>query len=99
MARDENLFKALADGQRRRILAMLRKSEMPAGEIADRLGLTPATVSHHLATLRNAELVRTRAEGQQRIYTINVSVVEEALVWLTRMLKPDSDQDLEEKDQ
>lgn len=87
-AQDENLFKALADGQRRRILTMLRKSEMPAGEIAERLGLTPATISHHLATLRNAGLVRTRAEGQHRIYTINVSVVEEALMLLARVLKP-----------
>jgi len=91
MARDEHLFKALADGQRRRILSMLRRNELPAGEIAGRLGLTPATVSHHLAILRNAELVRTRAEGQQRIYTINVSVVEEALMFLTQMLRPEKE--------
>ena len=70
---------------------MLRQSEMPAGEIASRLGLTPATVSHHLATLKNSGLVRTRAEGQQRIYTINLSVVEEAMMLLARLLNPDKD--------
>jgi len=87
----ETLFKALADTQRRKILTMLRKSELPAGEIAQRLGVTPATVSHHLAKLKNADLVRTRREGQLRIYTINLSVVEEALVLLTRLLSSDKE--------
>lgn len=84
--KSENLFKALADGQRRKILVMLRKTEMPAGDIATALGLTPATVSHHLAKLKNAGLVRTRSEGQQRIYAINVSVVEEALMLITQLM-------------
>lgn len=87
----ENLFKALADTQRRKILTMLRQSELPAGEIAQRLGVTPATVSHHLAKLKNADLVRTRREGQLRIYTINLSVVEEALVLLTRLLSSEKE--------
>ncbi|HSM68613.1 MAG TPA: metalloregulator ArsR/SmtB family transcription factor [Xanthomonadales bacterium] len=87
----ESLFKALADTQRRKILAMLRQSELPAGEIAQRLGVTPATVSHHLSKLKGADLVRTRREGQLRIYTINLSVVEEALVLLTRLLSSEKD--------
>jgi DNA-binding transcriptional ArsR family regulator len=87
----ETLFKALADTQRRKILTMLRQSELPAGEIAQRLGVTPATVSHHLAKLKNADLVRTRREGQLRIYTINLSVVEEALVLLTRLLRSEKE--------
>lgn len=87
----ETLFKALADTQRRKILTMLRKSELPAGEISQRLGVTPATVSHHLAKLKNADLVRTRREGQLRIYTINLSVVEEALVLLTRLLSSEKE--------
>ena len=82
----ENLFKALADSQRRKILAMLRKSELAAGEIASRLELTPATVSHHLAKLRSAELVRIRREGQQRIYALNVSVVEEAMMLIAQLI-------------
>jgi DNA-binding transcriptional ArsR family regulator len=82
----ENIFKALADGQRRKILSMLRKNELAAGEIAKKLELTPATVSHHLAKLKGAELVRTRSEGQQRIYALNVSVVEEALMLITELM-------------
>jgi DNA-binding transcriptional ArsR family regulator len=89
MMRSETLFKALADGQRRKILAMLRGTEMAAGEIAARLDLTPATASHHLAQLKGADLVRVRREGQLRIYTINVSVVEEALMLLAKLIRTD----------
>ena len=84
----ENIFKALADGQRRRILQLLRRGELPAGQLAEALDLTPATISHHLATLKKADLVRVRREGQQRIYALNVSVVEDALLLLTKLVKP-----------
>lgn len=86
--RGENLFKALADAQRRQILEMLRHTELSAGEIAARLQLAPATVSYHLNLLKAAELVRMRRDGQQRIYAINMSVVEELVVLLSRLLKP-----------
>ena len=84
----ENIFKALADRQRRQILRLLRQRERPAGDIADALELTPATVSHHLARLKAADLVRVRREGQQRIYALNTSVVEEALLLITELIKP-----------
>ncbi len=84
----ENIFRALADGHRRNILQLLRKGELPAGEISNRIDLTAATVSHHLAILRNAGLVRMRKEGQHRIYTLNVSVVEEALMFIAGIMKP-----------
>jgi len=79
----DTVFKALADEQRRRLLRMLRGGELPAGEIARRLDLTPATVSHHLAQLRAAELVRVRREGQQRIYALNTSVLEEVFLLMS----------------
>jgi len=84
----ENIFKALADLQRRRMLRLLRHGERPAGDIAVELGLAPATVSHHLALLKNAGLVRVRREGQQRIYALNASVFEETLMLLTELFNP-----------
>jgi DNA-binding transcriptional ArsR family regulator len=84
--RHEQIFRALAEGQRRNILKMLRKGELPAGEISSRAHLTPATVSHHLSVLRNAQLVRMRKEGQQRIYALNVSAVEEAMMFIADIL-------------
>lgn len=80
---DDGVFKALADGQRRKLLRMLRSGELPAGEIARRLELKPATVSHHLAQLKAAGLVRVRRDGQQRIYALNTSVLEEVLLLMS----------------
>ena len=82
---DDSVFKALADAQRRRLLRMLRGGELPAGEIARRLELKPATVSHHLAQLRSAGLVRVRREGQQRIYALNTSVLEEVMLLMSNL--------------
>lgn len=84
----ESLFRALADTQRRRILRLLRGGERAAGELADALGLAPATLSHHLSLLRNAGLVRVRRDGRQRIYALNTSVMEDAMVWMTDLLTP-----------
>ena len=85
--RSESVFKALADEQRRRLLRVLRGGELPAGEIARHLDLSPATVSHHLAQLRAAELVRMRKDGQQRIYALNTSVLEEVMLMMSDLFK------------
>lgn len=90
--RGENVFKALADEQRRHVLRMLRGGELPAGEIARRLSLSPATASHHLSQLRAAELVRMRREGQQRIYALNTSVVEEVMLMMSDLFTHRKDQ-------
>jgi DNA-binding transcriptional ArsR family regulator len=82
---DDGVFKALADEQRRRILQLLRGGEQPAGALAEALSLRPATVSHHLAQLKGADLVRVRREGQQRIYALNTSVVEEVLLLISNL--------------
>ena len=47
-----NIFKVLSDSQRRDILVMLKNGRMNAGEIADRLGVTPAALSYHLKMLK-----------------------------------------------
>ena len=83
----DGVFKALADEQRRRILQLLRGGERPAGALADALDLRPATVSHHLGQLRGAGLVRVRREGQQRIYALNTSVVEEVLLLISNLFQ------------
>ncbi len=81
----DGVFKALADEQRRRILQLLRGGEQPAGALAEALNLRPATVSHHLAQLKGADLVRVRREGQQRIYALNTSVVEEVMLLISNL--------------
>jgi DNA-binding transcriptional ArsR family regulator len=76
-------FKALADPTRREILRLLRQREMSAGELAERFDMTKPSMSHHFAVLKQANLVRSRREGQQIIYTLNSTVMEDvlAIVW------------------
>ncbi|MBQ2881999.1 MAG: winged helix-turn-helix transcriptional regulator, partial [Clostridia bacterium] len=50
-------FKALSDPQRRELLTMLRGGRLNAGEIAEKLNMTPAALSYHLKLLKKADLV------------------------------------------
>ena len=77
------VYKALADPTRRRILALLREREMSAGEIAGHFDLAKPTLSGHFAVLREAGLVTPEKTGTTIIYRLNVSVLEEALMaWM-----------------
>ena len=81
------VYKALADPTRRRILALLRDREMSAGEIAGHFDLAKPTLSGHFAVLREAGLVSPEKTGTTIIYRLNVSVLEEALMALMDTFK------------
>jgi predicted transcriptional regulator len=61
-------FKALSDGTRLRIVALLAKHERSVEDLAAKLDLTSSTVSHHLSKLSAIGLVSARAEGYYSIY-------------------------------
>jgi len=68
--------KALADETRQHIMRLLCCRELSVGEVVAELRaagreVTQPTVSHHLATLRAAHLVRSRRDGQQTYYTLD----------------------------
>ena len=67
-----DFFKALSDETRIKILALLMKEPYSVEEIAEILGLTSATISHHLSKLTKAGLVRARAEGYYNMYEFNI---------------------------
>jgi len=73
------IFKALADPTRREILRLLGRGEMTAGALAERFDMTKPTVSHHFSVLKEAGLIVSRREGQQIIYALNTTVVEDLL--------------------
>ena len=87
----ESLFQALADVQRRRILRILKHKEHSVAEIKAHFELSGATLSHHLNVLKQADLVRVRRQGQQRIYTLNLSVVEDMLLMFNEWFKRGND--------
>ena len=70
----ENLFKALADKTRLRILALLGNNEVCVCHIHDSLGLPQSTVSRHLAYLRKSGLVATRRDGVWMHYQVSRSL-------------------------
>jgi len=72
-----NTFSALADPTRRRILELLKKQDLSAGQIGKNFLITAPSLSHHLNTLKQANLISSRREGQEIIYILNLSVFEE----------------------
>lgn len=75
----DQTFKALADPTRRAILALLRDGDLPAGEIAAQFPVAWASVSHHLSVLKEAGLVLATRDGQFIRYSLNTTVVQDAL--------------------
>jgi DNA-binding transcriptional ArsR family regulator len=65
------LFSALGDTSRVRIIAALSASEMNVGELADLVGITHSAVSHHLRHLRHMRLVRARKDGRHVYYHLD----------------------------
>ena len=74
------VFKALADPTRRRILQLLRKQPMTAGQIAEHFDIAKPTLSAHFAVLREADLVESEKAGTSVTYSLKVSVLEDALL-------------------
>ena len=83
------VFKALASSHRREVLRMLSfadhgsktccaAEEVCACKISERLGLSPATTSHHMSALRDAGLVSARKDGLWTYYTLSRDALEEA---------------------
>ena len=77
-----NVFKVLSDAQRREILEMLKEGDLSAGEIAEKLKITPAALSYHLRLLKEAELVKEYRKGNFIYYELNTSVLQDIILWV-----------------
>ena len=73
------IFEALSHPVRRKILALLKRGPMSAGDLADNFELTKPTLSVHFAKLKEAELVAVERQGTSLIYHLNTSILEGAL--------------------
>lgn len=63
---------------------MLKEGRMNAGEIADRLGVTPAALSYHLKLLKDADLIMEYRQKNFIYYEINTTVFEDLLAWVAQ---------------
>ena len=71
------LFRALKDG------------DMTAGDIADKFDMSKPSISHHLDLLRQADLVASVKKGQFVLYSLNMTVIDEIMVWFMQF-KPNT---------
>lgn len=79
------VLNALADPTRQRIVEMLAERELSAGAIADRFDMSAPAISQHLKVLKDANLVRVRADAQRRIYALDPEGFDELEQWMTRI--------------
>jgi DNA-binding transcriptional ArsR family regulator len=78
----QETFKALSDRTRRDILEKLKDGRLTAGEIAADYDMSAATVSHHLAVLKNCGLISDERVGKNIYYELELSVIDEILSWI-----------------
>ena len=79
---ENNIFKVLADKQRRAILVMLKDGRLNAGEIAERLSVTPAALSYHIKLLKGADLIMEYKSKNFIYYELNTTVLDELILWI-----------------
>ncbi len=85
-------FKALADPTRRRILELLREGDKTAGELAGHFDMSKPSLSHHLATLRAAGLVSDERCGQNIVYSLNTTVMQDLIGWFMGFSRQEGDE-------
>lgn len=78
----EDVFEVVAEPSRRGILDLLTEGPRPVGEIATRTGLSQPNASRHLRILREAGVVRSRPEGQRRLYELRPQGMAALFGWL-----------------
>lgn len=72
------VLEAISDPTRRKILDLLKKGEMSAGELGEYFDISGPSMSHHLSKLKAADLVLANRQGQSIRYSINTSVFDDA---------------------
>jgi DNA-binding transcriptional ArsR family regulator len=76
------VFEALAEPNRRRILDFLLERERPVNDLVSLLRVSQPAVSKHLRVLRDAGLVEARTDAQRRLYRVRPGPLRELDDWL-----------------
>ena len=86
-------YKAVADETRREILRLLREEDLTAGQIQAQFEISWPSITHHLNILRQAGLIQVEPRGQQRVYSLNTTVLQEFLARVLELLGEERDDD------
>ncbi|CAM4538529.1 MULTISPECIES: autorepressor SdpR family transcription factor [Myxococcus] len=87
--RTQEVFKAISDPTRRKVLKLLQGGSKSAGELAEAFDITKGSLSHHFNVLKAADLVRCERRGQQIVYSLNTTVFEDVAAVLLDLFKVD----------
>lgn len=86
------IFKALADPTRRKVLDLLKSGPMAAGDLAGHFAVSGPTMSAHFKILKEADLIHAERQGKQINYHLKLSVLEDALLGFADQFNLLSDQ-------
>jgi ArsR family transcriptional regulator len=87
--RTQEIFRALSDPTRRKVLKLLQGGSKTAGELAEGFDMTKGSLSHHFNVLKSADLVRCERRGQQIVYSLNSTVFEDVAALLLELFRVD----------
>lgn len=87
----QTTMKALSAPTRRKILEMLKKGTISAGDISESFDVSQAAISRHLSVLKDADLIRDKRDGKFIYYELNTSVFEEIMLWISSFKGDDTD--------
>jgi DNA-binding transcriptional ArsR family regulator len=79
-----DVFQALADPTRRRIVEVLRAGEQQVGDVVAKAGIHQSGVSRHLRILSESGFVSMRPDGPRRLYALKPEPFRELDTWLTQ---------------
>jgi DNA-binding transcriptional ArsR family regulator len=79
-----DVFQALADPTRRRIVEVLRAGELQVGDVVAKAGIHQSGVSRHLRILAESGFVSVRPQGQHRLYALKPEPFRELETWLAQ---------------
>jgi DNA-binding transcriptional ArsR family regulator len=87
--RTQEVFKALSDPTRRKVLKLLQGGSSTAGDLAQAFDITKGSLSHHFNVLKAADLIRCERRGQQLVYSLNTTVFEDVAALLLDVFRVD----------
>lgn len=90
-----DIFKALSDPTRRKILELLVENDLSAGDISENFSISKPSISHHLNILKENNLVLFEKNGQSIIYSLNTTVFQEAVKWFLNIMGKEEDNEKE----
>ncbi|PLR76559.1 transcriptional regulator [Bacillus sp. V3-13] len=82
-AAKHDVFQAIADPTRRKLLKLLAEKELPISEISSHFPITRTAVAKHLSILAEADLVRGRKMGREKRYSLHAEPLIELKDWLS----------------